>query len=224
VIVIAFPNVPELAERLVIDGGATTLKLTLLVVTVPAVTVTPVLPVTTPDGTVRPTAVGVQELKLVTGIVPNFAVPWVEPKPLPLTVTELPTAPEVGDKLVMATTVKATPLLAVPTVTTTFPDVAPVGTFALTLVLVQLPDTIVAVTPLNLTVLVPCDVPKPLPVIVTVVPMVPDVGDRLVIDGVANASGETAKISPTMASLMLFIIPPAEREILFNILEFTVDT
>ena len=75
----------------------------------------------------------------------------------PLMVTNAPTAPEVGDILLMfgvATTVKLTPLLATPdTVTTTFPVVAPDGTVVAMLVLLQL--VAVAVVPLNLTVLVP---------------------------------------------------------------------
>ena len=74
-------------------------------------------------------------------------------------VTEVPTAPEVGLKLLMlgadvVLTVKLTPLLATPpTVTTTFPVVAPVGTGATMLVALQLVG--VAATPLNFTVLVP---------------------------------------------------------------------
>ena len=58
--------------------------------------------------------------------------PWLAPKLVPAIVTDVPTAPEVGEKLVMlgvGNTVKLTPLLATPeTVTTTFPVAAPVGT------------------------------------------------------------------------------------------------
>jgi hypothetical protein len=54
-----------------------------------------------------------------------------------------------------AVTVKLTPLLATPpTVTTTFPLVAPVGTGATMLVAVQFAGVIVAAVPLNVTVLV----------------------------------------------------------------------
>jgi hypothetical protein len=113
----------------------------------------------------------------------------------------------------MAMMLKLTPPLAVPTVTTTLPVVAPVGTRAFILVLVHVPDIIIAVTPLNLTVLVPCGDPKPLPVIVTTVPIVPEVGDRLVIDGAANIWGQIARNIPMTASLMLFIIPPREQNI-----------
>jgi hypothetical protein len=71
-------------------------------------------------------------------------------------------------------TVKFTPLLATPpTVTTTFPVVAPVGTGTTMLVGPQLVG--VPAVPLNVTVLVPCVAPKFVPVIVTDVPTGPDV-------------------------------------------------
>jgi hypothetical protein len=219
-----FPNIPEGGERLVMDGAATTVKLMPFVVDVPTVTVT--FPVTAEVGTVTPIAVGVHELKVVAVIVPNFTVPGLDPKPLPFTVKVLPTAPEITDRLVIAITVKLTPLLGVPTVTTTFPEVAPVGTLTCILLALQLAGTIVAATPLNLTVLVPGVDPKPLPKIVTVAPITPDVGDRLVIDGAANIWGQIARNIPMTASLMLFIIPPREQNIAilrFDLKELTVD-
>jgi hypothetical protein len=80
-------------------------------------------------------------------------------------------------------TVKFTPLVATPpTVTTTLPVVAPVGTDVAMLVALQV--VAVAADPLKLTVLVPCEDPKFVPVIVTGVPTGPDVVDRLVMDGV----------------------------------------
>ena len=72
---------------------------------------------------------------------------------MPVIVTDAPTAPEVGDRLVIvgvARTVKEEPLLAVPlTVTTTLPVVAPLGTVAKIDVAPQL--AIVAFNPLNVT-------------------------------------------------------------------------
>jgi len=92
-------------------------------------------------------------------------------------------------KLAVAT-VKFTLLLATPpTVTTTFPVVAPVGTAATIEVAPQL-VIVVAAVPLNVTVLVPCVAPKFVPVIVTEAPTAPDVGDRLVMAGAANAAPE----------------------------------
>ena len=69
--------------------------------------------------------------------------------------TEAPTAPEVGERLfIFGVTVKVTPLLACPlTVTITAPVVAAEGIGAAMLVAFQLDG--VAVTPLNVTVLVP---------------------------------------------------------------------
>lgn len=77
-------------------------------------------------------------------------------------------------------TVNGKPLLGTPpTVTTTFPVVAPIGTFKATLV----PFQICAVprVPLNVTVLVPWVGPKFVPVIVTPIPSNPDAGAMLVM-------------------------------------------
>jgi hypothetical protein len=72
-----------------------------------------------------------------------------------------------------AVTVKLTPLLATPpTVTTTFPVVAPLGTDTVMFVALQIVD--VPAVPLNVTVLVPCVAPKFVPVIITEVPTGPD--------------------------------------------------
>ncbi len=70
-------------------------------------------------------------------------------------VTEVPTGPEVGERLfILGVTVKVTPLLACPlTVTTTGPVVAATGTGTAMLVALQLVG--VAVVPLKVTVLVP---------------------------------------------------------------------
>src|SRR5216110_826344 len=92
-------------------------------------------------------------------------------------------------------TVKFTPLLAIPpTVTTTLPVVAPLGTDATMLVALQL--VVLAVVPLKVTVPV---VPKLVPVMVTAVPTGPVVGFRLVM---AGADEVTVKFTPLLA------IPP----------------
>ena len=94
--------------------------------------------------------------------------------------TSAPTAPEVGERLVMlgaGTTVNVKPLLPVPdTVTTTFPVVAPVGTIATIEESLQL--VVVAAVPLKLTVLAPWLDPKLVPVMVTEAPTAPDVGEK----------------------------------------------
>src|SRR5207302_1816373 len=107
-------------------------------------TVTTTLPVVAPLGTgaVIPAAL---QLVGVATVPLNFTVldPCVAPKFAPTMVTEVPTNPVVGFRLVMlgagTGTVKLTPLLATPpTVTTTLPVVAPLGTGAVILVALQL--------------------------------------------------------------------------------------
>jgi len=92
----------------------------------------------------------------------------VAPKPLPVIVTEAPTAPEVGlSKLIVGVMVKSRPLVVTPlAVTVTSPVVAPVGTVIPIEEALQL--VMVAGVPLSKT--VPCVVPRFCPVIVTEAP------------------------------------------------------
>jgi hypothetical protein len=103
-----------------------------LLATLPTVTIT--LPVVAVAGTVT-----VIEVEFHADADPaetplnvTVLVPCVDPKFVPVIVTEIPVGPPEGDRLVMVgpvPTAKYMPLLAVPpTVTTTFPEVAPVGT------------------------------------------------------------------------------------------------
>jgi hypothetical protein len=109
-------------------------------------------------------------------------LPRVAPKFVPAIVTAVPTGPLVGVKLVNVgptVTVYVSALLArPPTVTTTLPVVAPVGTGTAMLVADQLVG--VAAVPLKVTVLLPRVAPKFVPAIVTTVPTGPLVGDTLV--------------------------------------------
>ena len=113
-------------------------------------------------------------------------------------VTGVPTGPEVGATPVTlgaTVTVKLVPPLAKPpTVTTTLPVVAPVGTFTTMLVALQL-VAVPALVPLNVTVLDPWLAPKFAPVIVTGVPTGPDVGDTPVTLGATI----TVKLTPLLA-------------------------
>jgi hypothetical protein len=203
VIVTVAPTSPEVGFRLVILGtGSVTVKPTPLLATPPTVTTT--FPVVVPTGTVTTMLVALQ-LVAVAAVPLNLTVlvPCVAPKFAPTIVTVVPTKPEAGFRLVMLgpgeVTVKLTPLLATPpTVTTTFPVVAPAGTFVTMLVALQL--VAVAAIPLNFTVLVPCVAPKSAPAIVTVAPSTPDVGFRLVMLG---AGVITVKLTPGLAT------PPA---------------
>jgi hypothetical protein len=159
-------------------------------------TVTTTLPVATPLGAVTPMLVALQ---LVTvAAVPlkvTVLVLWLDPKLLPAMVTAVPAAPELGDRLVMTgATVKFAPLLGIPpTVTTTLPLVAPVGTVTPMLVALQL--VAVAVVPLKVTVLEPWLDPKLVPAIVTAEPTDPAGGPRLVIEG----GTATVKLTPLVA-------------------------
>lgn len=200
VIVTTVPKNPALGFKLVILGaGTVTVKFTPLLVTPPTVTRT--FPVVAPVGTGATMLVAVQLVGVA--VVPlnlTVLVPWVAPKFVPVIVTEAPVKPDVGFRPVIlgpeAVTAKFTPLLATPlVVTTTFPVVAPAGTGTTMLVVVQLIG--VAVVPLNLTVLVPCVAPKLAPVIVTDVPVKPDVGFRPVILGPREL---TVKLTPLLAT------------------------
>ena len=162
-----------------IVGGAVTVNVSPLLARPPTVTTT--LPVVAPAGT--GTTMLVADQLVGVAVVPlnvTVLVPCVAPKFVPVIVTDVPTGPLVGARLVRRrrpVTVNVRPLLArPPTVTTTLPVVAPVGTGTTMLVADQLVG--VAAVPLNVTVLVPCVAPKFVPVIVTDVPTGPLVGDR----------------------------------------------
>jgi hypothetical protein len=124
--------------------------------------------------------------------------PCVVPKPVPVIVTMLPVFPELGLMAVTLNpeeTVKLNALLAIPlAVRITLPVVAPEGTAAM--ISPSLQFVAVAAVPLNLRVLVPWLDPKPAPVIVTVAPIPPAVGERLVTPG----PGFTVNVIPELAS------------------------
>src|SRR6266498_1985414 len=145
-----------------------------------AFTVITTLPVLAPVGTGTTMELALQLVGVA--VVPanlTVLVPWVAPKPEPLIVIDVPTGPELGDRLAMlGLTTNDHPLLAILlTVTMMVPDVALVGTGTTIFVEVQLVG--VPAVPLNLTVLCPWLDPKPDPFIVTDVPTVPDVGETL---------------------------------------------
>jgi len=89
------------------------------------------------------------------------------------------------------TTVNATLLLATPfTLTTTLPVEAPSGTGTEIEPLAQVVG--VTATPLNATVFPAGEEPKPVPAMVTVVPVTPELGDKLVM------VGSTVKLTPLL--------------------------
>src|SRR5436190_926439 len=89
-----------------------------------------------------------------------------------------------------------------------FPVVAPLGTGTAMEVALQLVG--VAVVPLKLTVLVPCVLPKLVPVMVTDAPTAPDVGDRLVIVGLGTTvNAEPLLSTPEAWTTTLPVVAPA---------------
>ena len=98
VIVTAAPTAPVVIDKLVIAG--VTVKFTPLLATFETLTTT--FPVVAPLGTV--TVMLVDPHVDTVAVVPlNLTVllPWVEPKFVPVIVTEVPTGPELTDKLVI---------------------------------------------------------------------------------------------------------------------------
>jgi hypothetical protein len=129
--------------------------------------------------------------------------PCVEPKFVPAIVTVAPTAPVLVERPLIVgvgRTVNGDPALTTPlTVTTTLPDpVAPDGTVATMDVLLQLVIEAVVVVPGKVTVLVPCDEPKFIPVIVTVAPTAPVLVERPLIVGVRR----TVNCDPALETLL----------------------
>src|SRR5438552_10878067 len=173
---------PAFVHRSLLLGAARAVNDTPALAT--PLTVTTTLPVVAPAGTGATIEVALQLAGVAT--VPlnvTALVPWVEPKLRPAMVSDAPTAPELGDKLLMlgtASTVNNTPALATPlTVTTTLPVVAPAGTGATIEVALQLAG--LASVALKETALAPWVEPKLLPAIVTDAPTAPEIGDKLQI-------------------------------------------
>jgi hypothetical protein len=116
-----------------------------------------------------------------------------------------------------AVTVNELPALAnPPTVTTTFPVVAPVGTAALIDVALH-KVIVVAVVPLNFTVLVPWLVPNPLPVIVTDVPAPPVTGDKLVMLGAVTVNGLPLLATPPTVTTTFPVVAPVGTAALIDV-------
>ena len=178
-----------------------TVKLTPALATPPAA-VTTTLPVVAPVGTTAVTLVLLHGPIVVAAMPLKVTVPfpWLAPKFVPVITTEVPTGPDVGARLMMlgaGTTVNPTPALATPPdeVTTTFPLVAPVGTTAVTPVLLH-PLTDVAAMPLNFT--VPDVVPKLDPAMTIDDPMAALLGVRPLIAGVLPVTIKSVSLNTSV--------------------------
>lgn len=191
------PVGPDEGLKVEITGGGMTVKLTPLLANPPTLTAT--FPDWAPVGTGATMLVSLQLVGRVgTPLNVTSLDPLVAPKLVPLMVTEVPGSPDEGLKLVMlGGTSKNTPLLATPpTVTRTFPP-SPRGTGTTMAVELQLVG--VATIPPKVTVLLPCDAPKFVPVMVTDAPAKPEFGLIPVILGPGLV---TVNVMPLLA------IPP----------------
>jgi hypothetical protein len=178
VIVTVIPIAPLAGVKLVIRGA--TVKFVRLVAVPPGV-VTVIVPVVALAGTVAVS--WVTESRVKVAVVPLNLTDVVPPKPEPVIVTGIPTAPAPGEKPAMlGLTVNVPTLVAVPAgvVTAIFPVVAVVGTVAVILI-AELTVKVVAGTPLKVTEVEPA---RFVPLIVTMLPTAPLVGVKLVIEGV----------------------------------------
>jgi hypothetical protein len=133
VIITLAPTAPMAGEKLVIEGGGTTVKLVALVPVPPAV-VTLSVPEVAPLGTVA--VIWVPESTVNEALVPLNFTDVAPVKAAPVIVTLKPTPIPVGEKLVIegaGITVKLVALVAVPpgVVTLSAPEVAPLGTLAM---------------------------------------------------------------------------------------------
>ena len=196
------PTRPLKGEKLVTvnpEEGPVSEKLVELVA-VPALVITEIAPVAAPTGTMA--VIEVVERTLKDELTP---LNWTSETPVklePVIFTLVPTAPLVGVKFVTwGRIVKLVPLDAVPAevVTLIGPAVARVGTVAV----IDVSEFCVNedAMPLNLTELAPVN---PVPVIVTLVPMIPLVGVKLLIPG------NTVKLDPLLsdpAGLETVILP-----------------
>jgi hypothetical protein len=193
VITTAVPTGPDVGEIDVIVGpGATvvTVKLPELV-PVPAEVVTAIGPEVAPDGTVAVSCVAELTANDVAAV-PLNVTDVVPVKPVPVTVTDVPTGPELGANPVTVgadagVTEKLPELVPVPAdvVTEIGPDVAPDGTVAVSCE--SVPAVNDAVVPLNFTAVAPV---KPEPLTVTDVPGEPDVGANPLTVGAAGTVPE----------------------------------
>ena len=167
------PGAPEVGVNEETAGAAVTVNDAVLV-PVPAGVVTATGPVVAPVGTVA--VIWVPEVTVNVAAVPLKVTAVAPVKPLPVMLTDVPGAPEVGvneETAGAAVTVNDAVLVPVPAgvVTATGPVVAPVGTVAV----IWVPEVTVnvAAVPLKVTAVAPV---KPLPVMLTDVPGAPEVG------------------------------------------------
>jgi hypothetical protein len=204
-------------------------------VAVPPGVVAVILPVVAPDGTVA--VILVEEFTVNDAdTLLNLTEVVVKPAPLkfvPLMVREVPTGPDVGENELIVgldgvVTSKLLSLVAVPpgVVTRIFPSVAPEGTVAVILVeefTVNDADTLLNVTEVVVK-------PAPLkfdPLMVTDVPMGPEVGENELMVGAAGAvTSKLVALVPVPPGVVTRIFPSVAPEGTVAVIlveEFTVN-
>ena len=194
VIVTVVPTGPKVGVNEVIVGTPVLVTVNLWELqSVPPGVVTQIFPVVAPLGTVAVIWVDEPPVKVVEETPLNFTL--VAPvRFVPVMVTEVPTGPLVGENEVIVglaavvVTVKLWELQSVPpgVVTQIFPVVAPLGTVAVIWV-DEAPVKVVADVPPNVTAVAPV---RFVPVIVTIVPVGPEVGVNEVIVGLVGGAAE----------------------------------
>jgi hypothetical protein len=203
------PTGPVIGSRAVIEGTLVTTK-SVVLVPVPIVVVTLILPVDALAGTTAVIWFG--ELTLNAAFtLPNLTM-VVLVKPLPVKVTTVPAGPSAGLNDVMTGAPWVTPKLVaeVPVpegeLTEIWPEVAPLGTTAV--ILVEELIVKVAATPLKRT-----DVTSPrfVPLMVTLVPGAPLVGVNDVMDGglaVTTKLEDVTAVPPPVVTAMAPVPAP----------------
>jgi hypothetical protein len=181
---------------------------------VPPGVVTQIFPVVAPLGTVAVIWVDETTLNVVEETPLNFTL-VVPVKFVPMMVTDVPTGPLVGVNEVIVglaavvVTVKLWELQSVPpgVVTQIFPVVAPLGTVAVIWV-DEPPEKVVADVPPNVTAVAPVRV---VPVIVTIVPIGPEVGVNEVIVGLVGGAAEEGGAMAIAATMITARIAARSR-------------
>jgi len=181
------PAGPLAGVKLAIVGAEAVTVKPLALLAAPAGVVTEITPVVAPVGTVAVTCVAESTIKMFA-LAPLKVTDVAPVRFVPVITTPVPTDPLVGEKLAIVgagtVTVKLVALLAVPpgVVSEITPVVAPAGTVAVTCV-AEFTAKVTALVPLNLTDVAPV---RFVPVITTLVPTEPLVGEKLDIPGVTT--------------------------------------
>jgi len=227
-IVTVAPTAPDEGLRLVMVGLGNTVKSDVLVM-VMLFTVTEILPVVAPVGTMTVMLVFVDDVTAAIVLL-NLTI-WsvgVVLKFVPLMITSAPAAPVVGLKLVIVgvgNTTKSEVLVPVtpPTVTEIFPVLAPAGTTVVILVVVD--AVTLATTPLNLTTLLAGTLLKLVPVNMTIAPGAPLAGLKSLITGVGTVKLDAlVPVIPFTVTEIFPVVAPKGTEVVILVVVDAVTT